>query len=149
MIVFLSTIITIMMTTNEPRTKETNTSFCFLRGLPKRLMAEKNKTVEQSSHVLERSTKTKDYCACTNEYHLTCTHMSRYLKFSEYCPNTSFTCNICHNFKLKRKQSKKEGLPKVLCLQGPVLEGVQTTLKQGSKLTTNWSHMLLDFWLCA
>ena len=21
-------------------------------------------------------------------------------------------------------------------------------LKQGSKLTTNWSHMRLDFWLC-
>ena len=21
--------------------------------------------------------------------------------------------------------------------------------KQGSKLTTNWSHMRLDFWLCA
>ena len=120
MIVFLSKIITIiMLTTNEPWKNKTNkvdqhlpiinqnTFFCFLWGLPKWLMAVKNKTVGQSSHVLERSTYTKDYCAYTNEYHLICIHMSRYLKFSKYCPNTSFACNICHNFKLKRKQGKK------------------------------------------
>lgn len=78
-------------------------------------MAVKYKTVEQGYHVLERSSKTKDYCACTNECTITCIHTftSRYLKFSEYCPNTSFACNVCHNFKLKRKQGRKRGLPMV------------------------------------